>query len=812
MDGSKLDDGRQTCEPEPDVDKQFMRNDLQLAAELGKTLLEVNKELEISLKEYKHKNEEQQREIVHLRKQINAMTEVNDTRLKVYEQLEVGIQDLERSNHRLTLEKSRDKKQIKSLGANIESLEARCEEITQQLEEARQMLNAERRKNEKPLQQQRIVAMTEQIFLPKQWSGIEREGPDLNATPIDNCAFVGAANANSTGLTEIHDGSMSLSEVVSSHSKEIDEVASAAAAAAIKGEDNEELFTLITDLESTRRDFLAEKQRCCELEEQLVSIIQENQTLQSRIAITSTNEEMMSMHDEFSLLDDVRQGQMCSRCLRAMDEQEQASNLDGQSSVAPTEGGVAEDDEQSLLGSEYSAQLANNISVESATKHDANKLLNLNNEGSPNPYRDLVEKYEALLEVQRTSNVRQNGEQLSKEHQSMATVTATPGNQETCIQSVKESNTARGRTSTEFSEAETSSSGFSEETCNKHTQTDERPGYFLCSISNGEECKLSIYDDVSPVDAHFQSRPEYRELFKEIFGVLKKAADNKEDADKSKLMDTAEGTQTNGLETVTTIRPAGDEFSVDFGDDTRSIISSVVSDQSFAMSECVTKLERRTAKKHINECKTQENRLPQINSASVAQLGDLKQIEENGRVLTPVKREPLEFLTVAVGIKKKNRRKNRGLTGQAVRVESPLAQPSPLAHPSPHHNARRTRKDFVPIPPEMLSTELVNGRRRPSDRSGNGTGTEWNGSPMIIYNRNMNASRTRRTGRVIELNGVEFHPNTVSQEFHKLKRLDLSYAEVLRRADACEHQSQPMRVQRMQQSRWNQNKTQSNRR
>ncbi|KAH8359719.1 hypothetical protein KR093_008617 [Drosophila rubida] len=809
MDGSNLDGG-QSCEPEPepDVDKQFMRNDLQLAAELGKTLLEVNKELELSLKEHKHKNEEQHREIVHLRKQINAMAEVNDTRLKVYEQLEVGIQDLERSNHRLTLEKSRDKKQIKSLGANIESLEARCEEITQQLEEARQMLSAERRKNEKPLQQQRIAAMTEQMFLPKQWSGID---VDLNATPMDNCAFAVAANANSTGVTEIHDGSMSLSEVGST-SNEVTEAANAAAAAAaaaavaIKGEDNEELLTLITDLESTRRDFLAEKQRCCELEEQLVAIIQENQTLQSRIAITSTNEEMMSMHDEFSLLDDVRQGQMCSRCLRAMDEQEQASNMDGQSSVAPTEGGVAEDDEQSLLGSEFSAQLANNTSVESPAKIDATKLLDLNNTDSPNPYRDLVEKYEALLEVQRTSNARKNGEQVTKEQQTLAT--AKSGNPETSARI--EPKTGRGRTSTEFSEAETSSSGFSEETCNKHTQTDERPGYFLCSISNGEECKLSIYDDVSPIDAHFQSRPEYRELFKEIFGVLKKAADNKEDGDKSKLTDAADGTQTN-VDTGATILPAGDEFSVDFGDDTHSIISSVVSDQSFAMSECVTKLERRTAKKHINECKTQENRLPQINSSSVAQLNGLKQIEENGRVYTPVKREPLEFLTVAVGVKKKNRRKNRGLNAQGMRVESPLAQPSPLAHPSPHHHARRTRKDFVPIPPEMLATETPSiGRRRPADRSG--SGNEWNGSPMIIYNRNMSATRNKRTGRVIELNGVEFHPNTVSQEFHKLKRLDLSYAEVLRRADACELQNQPMRVQRMQQSRWNQNKTQSSRR
>lgn len=222
--------------------------------------------------------------------------------------------------------------------------------------------------------------------------------------------------------------------------------------------------------------------------------------------------------------------------------------------------------------------------------------MELKNGNKSNPYRDLVEKYEALLEVQRTSNVHKN-EQLSKEQNSnedQAQTQAQKTIQETCSATDKDAKTTRGRSSTEFSEAETSSSGFSEETSNKYTQTDERPGYFLCSISNGEECKLSIYDDVSPIDTHFQSRPEYRELFKEIFGVLKKAADNKEDGDKSKAFDSDE-TQPK-IDTITTLTPANDEFSVDFGDDTHSIISSVVSDQSFAMSECVTKLERRTAK------------------------------------------------------------------------------------------------------------------------------------------------------------------------------------------------------------------------
>ncbi|XP_033243495.1 cerebellar degeneration-related protein 2-like isoform X9 [Drosophila miranda] len=132
---------------------QFMLDDLQLAAELGKTLLERNKELEIFLKEYKCKGDEQEREIVHLRKHINAMTEVNDSRLKVYEQLEVGIQDLERANQRLIIEKNSDKKQIKTISSNTEILESRCEELSQLLNESKQALSIERRKSDR-LQQE----------------------------------------------------------------------------------------------------------------------------------------------------------------------------------------------------------------------------------------------------------------------------------------------------------------------------------------------------------------------------------------------------------------------------------------------------------------------------------------------------------------------------------------------------------------------------------------------------------------------------------------------------------------------------------
>lgn len=462
--------------------------------------------------------------------------------------------------------------------------------------------------------------------------------------------------------------------------------------------------------------------------------------------------------------------------------------------------------------------------------------MDLNIPGSPNPYRDLVEKYEALLEVQRSSIARKathgnggaGGMSLAEEIQSSGDFAQTQklmfqaaqgetisGNFNTstngdaassCNGSMNNDNNStsntkndknRGRTPTEFSEAETSSSGFSDETSNKGTQTDERPGYFLCSIGDGEDCKFSIYDDASPIDSRFRNRPEYRELFKEIFAVLKKAAENKEEGDKLPLLD---DTHPNGVnaQKVPPVTPANEELPADFADDTQSVISSAVSEQSFAMSECITKLERKTAKKHIIE-KNQENKPPSI-AASIAQLASPsgKQIIENGRVLTPLKREPLDYLAVGVGIKKKNRRKNRNFSSD--RSESPLALPTP---PRIFVASGKKRKDVRPYVESPMAATPEHGNTSGTSRGSSRGGQpkyEWNGTSMVIYNRSV---RGRSSSGDLDMSNLPYRPSTVSQDLHKLKKLDLSYAEVLRRADACKQHQQQYSQQQQQQRRRN---------
>ncbi|XP_064439393.1 cerebellar degeneration-related protein 2-like isoform X2 [Mirounga angustirostris] len=93
-----------TEEEEPWYDQQDLEQDLHLAAELGKTLLERNKELEESLQQMYSTNEEQVQEIEYLTKQLDTLRHMNEQHAKVYEQLDLTARDLELTNQKLVLE------------------------------------------------------------------------------------------------------------------------------------------------------------------------------------------------------------------------------------------------------------------------------------------------------------------------------------------------------------------------------------------------------------------------------------------------------------------------------------------------------------------------------------------------------------------------------------------------------------------------------------------------------------------------------------------------------------------------------------
>lgn len=263
---------------------QNMLQDLQLAAELGKTLLERNKELENIIKLHQATEEEQTQEIEYMKKQIAALREVNNTRLKVYEQLEVSVQDLERANHHLVIENTSDKKLIKSQSVTIENLEVRCEELQKKIDDLTERLrqhatspsrnNAQQQHQQQQLQQQQST----------DWETSDTQGGSekQRAAP--------------------------------SSSKSSQETIEATAAS------DEEMTTLLTQLQDARNQRAREQKKVSELSQQLTTLLQENSALEEQLTEWRNKaQDVKSLQDEISTLEEVRRGQLCGRCLRGMD-------------------------------------------------------------------------------------------------------------------------------------------------------------------------------------------------------------------------------------------------------------------------------------------------------------------------------------------------------------------------------------------------------------------------------------------------------------------------------------------------------------
>ncbi|XP_049600129.1 cerebellar degeneration-related protein 2-like [Syngnathus scovelli] len=126
-----------TEEEEPWYDQHDLEQDLHLAAELGKTLLERNKELEDSLQQMYINNEEQVHEIEYLSKQLETLREMNEQHAKVYEQLDVTARELEITNEKLVLESKASQQKIDRLTGTMETLQSQVDSLTGRVEELR---------------------------------------------------------------------------------------------------------------------------------------------------------------------------------------------------------------------------------------------------------------------------------------------------------------------------------------------------------------------------------------------------------------------------------------------------------------------------------------------------------------------------------------------------------------------------------------------------------------------------------------------------------------------------------------------------
>lgn len=373
---------------------------------------------------------------------------------------------------------------------------------------------------------------------------------------------------------------------------------------------------------------------------------------------------------------------------------------------------------------------------------------------SANPYRVLVEKYQALLEVQRHCQSRrkdtipaacmslQEELKMSEEFNNFCPTTSeVEVAQESTKINTRTKTDASGKkasaVSTDFSEIETSSSGFSDETSNKTTQTDGRPGSFLCSIADGEDCKFSIYDDNSPFESRFRKTPEYRQLFSEIFSVLKRAAEAKDEGEKLPLLDDPVTPQ------AVSEAPLQEDLRSEATDDNQSVMSSVISS---VVSEPIFRVQ---AASPIS-VKADDKSTKIVN----------QQVHHGAR---------LDYLSINVHVRKKQSAKKNSAK-------------------KAHCNDQPTTPDIIPTTnPKFVPPKSNGGGRRrfkpfnPVDYDHNGV---WNSQHNACLNRSKNRRQHTYAHNPNERRNNydynEFKPSTASEEVARLKRLEMSYAEVLR--------------------------------
>lgn len=515
--------------PEVRFGEENVMEDLQLAAELGKTLLERNRELESTIKQQNAVIEDQLQEIEYLSKQTAALREVNDSRLRIYEQLEISIQELEKNNQRLSAENSSDKKKIKDLCSTLESLEARCDELQRSLEEARSGAQQQGRGRNK----RRSIIMDEQNL---------RRSHSCENTPQNSEDRVAEDLEMRSKLDELQD-----------------------------------------KMKLIQKEKESEVRKKEELEIQLACMSQENAVLHDQLIILREKEvTLRSFDEELASLDDTSSGRLCRKCLGNVDET--ASNptiYDLQDSIEDTDisiesthgecalvrlknGGYAWGSQESLASiGQVMSRMGSEGTSPGTEASDAphNSLLS----ELDTSYRILIEKYEALLEAREQQQHQQQQQQqqnsstrdeglvhpgvddmsgpmslvMTDSMHDASSITLKCQRCHTCTCDMKPSVTRPKSNLEEFSEVETSSSGFSDgesRLSNKSTQTGEEVCLqrdFIEDLTPTVPSRcLDLSSPVNPCDRRFQAAPEYKKLFQEIFTVLKQSVDETETKEK----------------------------------------------------------------------------------------------------------------------------------------------------------------------------------------------------------------------------------------------------------------------------------------
>ncbi|XP_030263781.1 cerebellar degeneration-related protein 2 [Sparus aurata] len=156
---------------------QDLEHDLHLAAELGKTLLDRNHELEQALQQMYSTNQEQLLEIEYLTKQLDLLRQMNDQHAKVYEQLDVAARDLEQGNQRLVQDNRLAQQKIHSLTETVEGLQIYMEDLQTQVEELK---TAQAERNKRDLAEQRRSLGAQSVSCLKELYDLQHDRQQAN--------------------------------------------------------------------------------------------------------------------------------------------------------------------------------------------------------------------------------------------------------------------------------------------------------------------------------------------------------------------------------------------------------------------------------------------------------------------------------------------------------------------------------------------------------------------------------------------------------------------------------------------------------
>ncbi|KAK2185293.1 hypothetical protein NP493_241g06042 [Ridgeia piscesae] len=127
-------------------DEVWYENDLQLAAQLGKSLLDRNRQLEAELRLSQQTQVDQAKEIQLLVKQLDVLRNVNESRMRIYEEVDRHSQIQEKKNEELLQDVKTCTQRIHELTDEVSSLEERYEEAQLTIDELKSERNVRQKR------------------------------------------------------------------------------------------------------------------------------------------------------------------------------------------------------------------------------------------------------------------------------------------------------------------------------------------------------------------------------------------------------------------------------------------------------------------------------------------------------------------------------------------------------------------------------------------------------------------------------------------------------------------------------------------